>query len=187
MIEWKQHKNKQFKFLCHQKDELMKKLKGTPYNELKIQKSNIWLDLLSSLPFIIVGLWLVFSAPNTTLNCPKIESKQGNCKLTESSLSASNTQEISLDNLLGGKVTTGRKGSSRVVLLTKAGQISFTNYDSWGDKNYLANEINNFVENADRKSLNVSQDDRPFGWIFGGIFVLGGLLKYVENREKLNL
>ncbi|WP_293358836.1 MULTISPECIES: hypothetical protein [unclassified Microcoleus] len=37
----------------------MKKLKGTPYNELKIQRSNIWLDLLSSLPFIVVGLWAI--------------------------------------------------------------------------------------------------------------------------------
>lgn len=186
MIELKQHKNKQFKFLCHQKDELMKKLKGTPYNKLKIQPSNIGLDLLSSLPFIVVGLWLVFSAQNTTLSCQQIESKQGNCKLTESSLSGSKTQEISLDNLLGGKVTKGRKDSRRVVLLTKSGEIPFTNYDTrWGDKNYIAKEINNFVENADRKSLNVSQDDRWFGWIFGSIFVLGGVFKYVETRKKL--
>ena len=123
-IAWKQHKNKQFKFLCHQKDEFMKKLKGTPYNELKIQSSNIWLDLLSSLPLIVVGLWLVFSAQNTTLSCQQIESKQGNCQLTESSLSGSKTQEISLDNLLGGKVTTGRKGSSRVVLCNQIGRNS---------------------------------------------------------------
>jgi hypothetical protein len=188
MIEWKQHKHKQFKFLCHPKDEFMKKLKGTPYNELKIQRSNIWLDLLSSLPFIVVGLWLVFSAQNTTLSCQQIESKQGNCKLTESSLSGSKTQEISLDNLVGGKVTTGRKGSSRVVLLTKSGEIPFTNYDTrWGDQNYIAKEINNFVENADRKSLNVSQDDRWFLWTLGSICVVTGVLEYVWKREKLNL
>jgi hypothetical protein len=186
MIEWKPHKNQQFNFLYHQQDEFMKKLQGTPYNELKIQSSNIWLDLLSSVPFIVVGLWLIFSAPNTTLSCQQIESKQGNCQLTESSFSSSKTQEISLDNLLGGKVTTGRKGSSRVVLLTKSGEIPFMNYHTrWGDKNYIAKEINKFVENADRKSLNVSQDDRWFGWIFGSIFVLGGILKYVGKREKL--
>jgi hypothetical protein len=166
----------------------MKKLKGTPYNELKIQRSNIWLDLLSSLPFIVVGLWLVFSAQNTTLSCQQIESKQGNWKLTESSLSGSKTQEISLDNLVGGKVTTGRKGSSRVVLLTKSGEIPFTNYDTrWGDQNYIAKEINNFVENADRKLLNVSQDDRWFLWTLGSICVVTGVLEYVWKREKLNL
>ncbi|MEG3864108.1 hypothetical protein [Microcoleus sp. herbarium12] len=164
----------------------MKKLQGTPYNELKIQSSNIWLDLLSSVPFIVVGLWLVFSAQNTTLSCQKIESQQGNCQLTESSLSSSKTQEISLDNLLGGKVTTGRKGSSRVVLLTKSGEIPFTNYHTaWGNKNDIANKINDFVANPDRKSLKVSQDDRWFGWIFGSIFVLAGVLKYVGKREEL--
>ncbi len=167
----------------------MKKIEGTPFNELKIQRSNIWLDLLSSLPLIVVGLWLVFNARNTTLSCQKIESKQGNCKLTKSTtLWSSTTEEISVDNLLGGIVTTGRKDSSSVVLLTKSGRISFTNYDTrWGDKNYIANEINNFVGNADRKSLNVSQDDRWFGWIFGVISVLAGVLNYVEKREKLNL
>lgn len=165
----------------------MKKIKGTPFNELKIKTSNIWLDLLSSLPFVILGLWLVFSAPNTTLICQRVESKQGNCQLTESSLWGS-TQAISLDNLLGGKVTTDRKSSTRVVLLTKSGVIPFTDYYTrWGDKNDLANKINDFVANPDRKSLNVSQDDRWFGWIFGGIFVVGGVFKYVEKREKLNL
>jgi hypothetical protein len=164
----------------------MKKLKGTPFNELKITRSNIWLDLLSSLPFILIGLWVAFNATNATLSCQRIESKQGNCKLTEWSLLGSNTQEISLDNLVGAKVTTGRKRSTRVVLLTKSGGISFTDgYTAWGDKNDLANKINDFVANPDRKSLKVSQDDRWFGWIFGSIFVLAGVLKYVGKREEL--
>ncbi|WP_293335416.1 hypothetical protein [Microcoleus sp. CAWBG58] len=164
----------------------MKKLKGTPFNELKFERSNIWLDLLSSLPLIVLGLWLIFCAPTTNLSCQRIEFKQGKCKLTESSLSDSNTQEISLDDLLGAIVTKGRKDSTNVVLLTKSGRISFTSYNTrWGDKNYIANEINNFVANADRKSLNVSQDDRWFGWLFGSIFVLGGVFKYVEKREEL--
>ncbi|MEG4802020.1 hypothetical protein QUB63_18950 [Microcoleus sp. ARI1-B5] len=103
-------------------------------------------------------------------------------------MSDSNTQEIFLDNLVGGEVTTGRKGSTRVVLLTKSGEIPFTDYyTSWGDKNALANKINDFVANPDRKSLNVSQDDRWFGWIFGSLLVLAGVLKYVWKREKLNL
>ncbi|MEG4802018.1 hypothetical protein QUB63_18960 [Microcoleus sp. ARI1-B5] len=167
----------------------MKKLKGTPFNELKIQSSNIWLNLLSSLFLIVAGLWLVFYAPNATLSCQRIESKQGNCKLTKSSLFGSNTQEISLDNLVGGQVTKGSKRNTRVVLLTKSGVIPFTDYytTSWGDKNDLANKINDFVANPDRKSLNLSQDDRRGAWIFGSIFVLAGVLPYVWKREKLNL
>jgi hypothetical protein len=51
----------------------------------------------------------------------------------------------------------------------------------------MANQINSFVKNTDIKSLNVGQDDRWFGWIFGGIFVLSGVLKYVWQREKLYL
>jgi hypothetical protein len=165
----------------------MKKIEGTPYPELKIQTSNIWVDLLSSLPFIIVGLFLVQISPNTTLICQRIETKQGNCKLTESKLWVSSSQEISLDDLQGGKVVQKRKGSSQVVVLTKTGKIPLGNATRWGDKNPIANQINSFVKNPDIKSLNVSQDDRWFGWIFGGIFVLSGVLKYVWQREKLYL
>jgi hypothetical protein len=165
----------------------MKKLEGTPYSELKIQTSNIWVDLLSSLPFIIVGLFLVLISVNTTLICQRIETKQGNCKLTESKLWVSSSQEISLDDLQGGKVVQKRKGSSQVVVLTKTGEIPLGNATRWGDKNPIANQINSFVKNPDIKSLNVSQDDRWFGWIFGGIFVLSGVLKYVWQREKLYL
>ena len=166
----------------------MKKTEGTPYSELKIQTSNIWVDLLSSLPFIIAGLFLVLISANTALICQRIEIKQGNCKLTESKLWGSSSQEISLDDLQGGKVVQKRKGSSQVVVLTKTGEIALANATRWGDKNHnIANQINSFVKNTDIKSLNVGQDDRWFGWIFGGIFVLSGVVKYVWQREKLYL
>jgi hypothetical protein len=165
----------------------MKKTQGTPYAELNIQTSNIWVDLLSSLPFIIVGVFLVLTSANTTLICQRIETKQGNCQLTESKLWVSSSQEISLDDLQGGKVVQKRKGSSQVVVLTKIGEIPLANATRWGDKNHMANQINSFVKNTDIKSLNVGQDDRWFGWIFGGIFVLSGVLKYVWQREKLYL
>lgn len=165
----------------------MKKIEGTPYSELKIQTSNIWVDLLSSLPLIVVGLFLFSISANTTLICQRIEPKQGNCKLTESKLWVSSSQEISLDNLQGGKVVQGRKGSSQLVVLTKTGQIPLGNATRWGYKNPSADRINSFVKNTDIKSLNVSQDDRWFGWIFGGIFVLSGVLTYVWKREKLYL
>jgi hypothetical protein len=165
----------------------MKKIEGTPYSELKIQTSNIWVDLLSSLPFIIVGLFMVHISSNKTLICQRIETKQGNCKLTDSKLWGSSSQEISLDDLQGGKVLKKSKGSSQVVVLTKTGGIPLRNATSWGDKNYIANQINSFVKNTDIKSLNVGQDDRWFGWIFGGMFVLSGVLKYVDKRKKLYL
>jgi len=88
----------------------MKKIEGIPYSELKIQTSNIWLDLLSSLPFIIVGLFLILISANTTLICQRIETKQGKCKLTESKLGGSSSQEISLDDLQGGKVVQNKEG-----------------------------------------------------------------------------
>jgi len=165
----------------------MKKSEGTPYSELKIQTSNIWLDLLSSLPLIIVGLFLVLISANTTLICQRRETKQGNCKLTESKLWVSSSQEISLDDLQGGNVVQKSKGSSQVVVLTKTGGIPLGNATRWGDKNPMANQINSFVKNTDIKSLNVGQDDRWFGWIFGGMFVLSGVLKYVDKRKKLYL
>ena len=72
-------------------------------------------------------------------------------------------------------------------MLTKTGEIPLADATRWGDKNHIANQINSFVKNTDIKSLNVSQDDRWFGWIFGGIFVLSGVLKYVQKRQKLYL
>jgi hypothetical protein len=163
----------------------MKKLEGTPYSELKIETSNIWVDLLSSLPLIIVGLFLVQISPNTTLICQRIETKQGNCQLTESKLWGSSSQEISLDDLQGGKVVQKSKSSRQVVVLTKTGGIPLGNATSWGDKYSIANQINSFVKNTDIKSLNVGQDDRWFGGIFGGIFVLSGVLKCVGKRGKI--
>lgn len=165
----------------------MKKLEGTPYAELKLHSSNIWVDLLSSLPLIIVGLFLVHITPNATLICQRIEPKQGNCKITESNLWASSSQEISLDNLQGGTVAQGRKGSTQLVVLTKTGSIPLGNSTRWGDKNPKADRINSFVKDTNIKSLNVSQDDRWFGWIFGGILVIGGVSKYVEKRKNLYL
>jgi hypothetical protein len=165
----------------------MKKLEGTPYSELKIQTSNIWVDLLSSLPPIIFGLYLVLCSANTTLICQRIETKQGNCKLTESKLWGSSSQEISLDDLQGGKVVKSRKGNSPVVVLIKTGEIPLGYWPTWKDKNHMANQINSFVKNTDIKSLNVSQDDRWFAWILGGMCVLVGVVKYVEKRENLYL
>jgi hypothetical protein len=165
----------------------MKKIEGTPYSELKIQTFNIGLDLLSSLPLIIFGLFLVHITPNTTLICQRIETKQGNCKLTESNLWVSSSQEISLDDLQGGKVVKKSKGSRQVVVLTKTGGIPRGNAGRGGDKNHIANQINSFVKNTDIKSLNVGQDNRWFGWIFGGMFVLSGVLKYVDKRKNLYL
>jgi hypothetical protein len=165
----------------------MKKIEGTPYSELKIQTSNIWLDLLFSLPPIIIGLFLVLNSANTTLICQRIETKQGNCKLTESKLWGSSSQEISLDDLQGGKVVKSRKGNSPVVVLTKTGEIPLGYLPTWKDKNHIANQINSFVKNTDIKSLKVSQDDRWFGWIVGGICVLCGVVKYVDKRENLYL
>ena len=165
----------------------MKKLEGTPYSKLKIQTSNIWVDLLSSLPLIIVGLYVVLSSANTTLSCQRIETKQGNCKLTESKLWGSSSQEFSLDDLQGGKVLKSRKNNSPVVVLIKTGEIPLGYLPTWKDKNHIANQINSFVKNTDIKSLNVSQDDRWFGWILGGMCLLAGVLTYVQKRQKLYL
>jgi len=161
----------------------MKKSEGTRYAKLKIQ---IWVELLCSLLCIIIGLYVVLSAPNTTLICQRIETKQGKCKLTESKLLGSTSQEISLDDLQGGKVQKSKR-NTKVVVLTKTGEIPLGYGTNWGDKNPTAKQINSFVKNTDIKSLNVGQDNRWFGGIFGGMCVLCGVSKYVEQREKLYL
>lgn len=159
----------------------MKIIKQTT-TKLIIKTSDFWFPALFSCPFIVFGLLAIMLLPNTTLTCQRLGSKQDKCQLTQASLLGSNTLEIPLENLYGAKVV--GEEQTTAVLLTKAGEIPFTFYSSSGNKSYLANDINSFVKNANSQPLNVSQDDRWFGWIFGVVFLLSGLavLRSAKNE-----
>jgi hypothetical protein len=153
--------------------------------ELTIITSSVWTIWLFACPFITIALAFIILMPNTTLACQRVESKQGNCQLTYSSLAWSNTQEISLENLQGAKVEQN-DDISKVVLLTKVGEVPFTHYStSWGDKQSMASDVNSFVENAEHRLLKLDQDDRWFGWMFGGIFLLPGVLIFALAKNEI--
>jgi hypothetical protein len=151
----------------------MKIIKQTA-TELIIQTHSIfdfWLPSCLLMAFGLIGL--IFDHP-ATLNCQRLQAKQGSCQLVRSNLLGSNIQEIKLDSLRGAKVE--RCGyKSRVVLLTSVGNVPFTaNSTNWGHKDAVASDINFFVKSGKDRLLRLSQDDRWFGWT-GGILLLAAV------------
>lgn len=137
-----------------------------------------WLG--SFLYFLGVGGILITVNYSTTLTCQRVELKNGNCQLKQSSLWDSTTREFSLENLQAAQVEE-YDDTSRVVLLTKAGTIPLSNfYSNWVDKYGIANDINSFVKDADRRSLEVNQNDLLalwlLLWLFGVLYLLWRLL-----------
>jgi len=134
----------------------------------------VW--FLSGLLFSAPGLAIIIYASKKTLTCQRVELQQGNCQLISSNLLGSEIQEIPLDSLLGAAVREGDE-TTYVAILTKDEDFNFTDSTNWGDqhKHFLTNEINDFVKNVDRKSLNLNYDCRFFMWGFGGVFLLAGL------------
>lgn len=122
------------------------------------------------------GLAIIIYASKKTLTCQRVELQQGNCQLISSNLLGSKAQEIPLDSLLGAEVRESDE-TTYVAILTKDEDFYFTDSTNWGDqhKHSLTNEINDFVKNVDRKSLNVNYDGRSFMWLFGGGFLFVGL------------
>ena len=131
---------------------------------------------LCGLPFSGIGLLVIMYGPKKTFTCQRIGSQKGNCQLIYSNLLGSKAQEIPLNSLLGAAVRENDE-TTYVAILTKDGDFDFTDSSNWGHehKYFLAHEINDFVNNVDRKSLNVNYDGRFFMWMFGGAFLLSGL------------
>ncbi len=161
----------------------MKIIKQT-VTELIIQTRGVFDFWLPSCLLIVFGLsWLAFEYDVATLKCQRLETKQGSCQLRRSNLLGSNLQEIQLASLQGSQVT--KCGYiSKVVLLTNVGNIPLTaNSNNWGEQDAIASNINSFIQNADRKFLDLSQDNRWLGWIGGTSLLIGIWIILCGNNE----
>ncbi|MEG4278817.1 hypothetical protein QUA62_15230 [Microcoleus sp. MON1_C1] len=161
----------------------MKIIKQTA-SELIIQTQSIFDFWLASCLFIALGLFgLAFDYHKATLSCQRLQAKQGSCQIVRSNLLGSKIQEIELASLQGAKVQ--RCGyKTRVVLLTSVGNVPFTaNSTNWGTQDAVASDINFFVNNAKKRLLRLSQEDRWLGWT-GGIFLLAAAAVIVLRNNE---
>lgn len=128
--------------------------------ELKIQTRSVCDFLLHGCLLIVIGLkWAAFDCNFATVICHRMQAKQGDCQLVRSSWLGSNTQEIQLAALQAAKVV--KLGcASKVVFVTDSGDVFLThNYNHWQNQEFIAVEINAFVQNAERAKLELKQHD----------------------------
>ncbi|NEO32169.1 MAG: hypothetical protein F6K36_17395 [Symploca sp. SIO3C6] len=132
---------------------------------------------LTGIPFILGGLLImVLGVESGTLECHRKESIQVVCQFTYSNLFGEKISSIATGELKGAEVKT-RKRNHRIVILTKKETIPLINSYTMG-KNGKVNKvsrINDFINNPEQMSLTIRQDNRWFGFLFGVIFIVGGI------------
>lgn len=150
--------------------------------KLTIQQNRPVRHWIIGMIFMIVGLIAILGPEQLTIfTCDRVTPNQGSCQLVHSSLIFSDEITIPLENLQAAKIQVNQSygnESSRIVLVTKNGQIPLTKDDSSNlDQQYMREtQINNFLQNSNQKYLNIQHDDRFFRYIFGGLFCLVGFL-----------
>ncbi len=134
--------------------------------------------------FMAVGLGVLwFMGARTTLVCDRPEPRTGQCTLASANALGLNARsqtfpvaevqradlQVSVDDEDGSE-------TYRVVLHTELGEVPLTDYYSSGrdDKRQNTDRINAFLDDAGARALTVSQDDRFFAALFGGLFACAG-------------
>ncbi|NEP57883.1 MAG: hypothetical protein F6K31_12805 [Symploca sp. SIO2G7] len=118
----------------------------------------------------------------TTLECKRVEppTNQGECQLSSQGVLDSDVTIIPIKSLQGAKLKrSGRRRTTyRIELLTAEGTVPLTNiYSSGGaSKQQQVQQIRSFIENPTQASLNLRQDNRWMGYLFGVTFGVVGVL-----------
>lgn len=132
--------------------------------------------------FTIVGLMAIVGPEQvTTLTCDRVSQNQGSCELVHSSLLFSDDLTIPLENVQEAKIQVNQSAaneSSRIVLVTTNAQIPLmTDYSSDLEQQKMrVNTVNNFLQNRTQQNMILTEDSRLFSYIFGGAFLLAGLV-----------
>ena len=136
---------------------------------------------------------MVFFGKTTTLDCKRLEppTNQGQCELLSKSILPIASEEtiIPIKSLMDAKLDISyddedNSETYRVLLLTNMEQsIPFTFYYSGerSDKQQQIQQIKNFIDNSNQVDLNIEQDDRLFGYLFGGVFAVVGIITMISG------
>jgi hypothetical protein len=139
--------------------------------------------VILSVVFVVAGvaIFLLLSA-TVTLECARPEAGRGRCALTTAGPLGTDMIEILLSEVQRAEVEASASSDGddtyRVVLQTERGPVPLTSYFSSGrdDKQARADQINAFLRDPAARSLSVTQDDRWFGYLLGGLFTTLGCL-----------
>lgn len=139
---------------------------------------------LFATPFLGAGLFVMLEVGKVSiLQCDRPLPEQISCVLTRQNLLRKNTINLSTGQLKQAELGISRGDDSdtyRVNLITDEGIIPLNNNYSSGleSKRNNVNKINQFIQDSSLSNLTVIQDDRWFGYLFGGVFALvgGGLM-----------
>lgn len=133
--------------------------------------------------FVGLGLLLISSGKLTTLTCNRVGSTLDQCQLVSSGILGSLMQETRHIELQGAKVEANPMDddASRVILLTKSGEILFTSSTIDNDIKSIAtaSDINDFVKQVKKASLTIHNDERWHYVQMGGFIISFGLLTWV--------
>ena len=129
------------------------------------------------LVFTLVGLMAIAGPEQMmTFTCDRLTPNQGSCQLVHSSLLFSNEIAIPLENLQQATIEANLSSANqsyRIALVTESGQIPLMNDSSSNleEQQLRVNKVNEFLQNPERQSLSIKEDNRLFSYIFGGIFI----------------
>ncbi len=79
----------------------------------------------------------------------------------------------SSEDIEGQSVTYHRVRLITIKYTTFLSNVKFSDYDKASSR---VEQINYFIQESTQKSMSITQDDRPIGYIFGGIFGIIALI-----------
>lgn len=153
--------------------------------QLSIQKDVVFIRLAGGV-FVALGLLFMSSGKITTLTCNRVKSNQGSCQLISSGLLGSRVKKTQLSELHGAKIEDNPmdNDASKVVLLTRSGEVQFTSSTSGNDKKATAtaSDINTFIHKSDKTSLTIHHDERGLYCPMGASIIALGLFTLAFSK-----
>lgn len=145
--------------------------------------------LLGSL-FISVGtIAILLFAKKTTLQCNKTANNISNCQIISTGFVNNTEQTIVTDKLEQAKIQEieDETADRQIILITATKEITISKEFSFGETEQIdkLRQIKEYIKNADRTELKVSQDNRFSGAFTGICFILlgGGIITIALKNE----